>query len=149
MKQTYKGSCHCGAIKFQAAIDLAPPGHRSEPARPGIWWTTTLRCNCSYCTKTRYWKAFVPAPDFDWLAGQDSSNNYRFGERRIDHYFCKTCGVQTFARATMDALGGEFFCVNIACLDGVPDTVLAAAPINYEDGINDAWDRWPAQTRHL
>lgn len=26
MKETYKGSCHCGAIQFQAAVDLAPPG---------------------------------------------------------------------------------------------------------------------------
>jgi hypothetical protein len=149
MKEMYQGSCHCGAIRFRAVIDLAPPGQRSEPLRPGIWWTTTFRCNCSYCLKARYWKAFVTPPEFEWIAGQDAATDYRFGAREIHHFFCKVCGVQTFASAKFEAMGGEFYCINISCLDGVPDAVLASAPIHFEDGRNDAWDKQVAETRYL
>jgi hypothetical protein len=149
MKKTYAGSCHCGAIRFEAAIDLATAAERSKPALPGVWWTTTFRCNCSFCAKTRYWKAFVPAADFRWVAGREASTKYQFAGREIDHYFCATCGVQPFARSSLEQLGGEFYCVNVACLDGVEDQVLASAPVAYEDGRNDAWNRPPEVTKYL
>lgn len=149
MKQTYSGSCHCGAIRFEAVIDLAPAGQRSTPERSGIWWETTFRCNCSYCAKTRYWKAFVPLADFRWVAGRDASANYQFGEREIEHYFCTRCGVHPFAHSTHQLLGGEFYCVNVACLDGVDDSTLASAPLAYENGRQDEWGRAPAHTKHL
>src|SRR5688500_16848369 len=78
MKTKYPGSCHCGAVRFEAEIDLSPPAERSPPERPGVWWTTTFRCNCSYCSKSRYWKAFVPAGDFRWLSGREASSVYQF-----------------------------------------------------------------------
>ncbi len=46
-------------------------------------------------------------------------------------------------------MGGDFYAINIACLDDASDEELAHAPIIYEDGRNDAWDRPPAQTRYL
>lgn len=46
-------------------------------------------------------------------------------------------------------MGGDFYAVNIACLDDATDAELTAAPISFEDGRNDAWDRPPAETRHL
>jgi hypothetical protein len=104
MKQSYSGSCHCGAIRFEAAIDLAPPGERSRPDRDGVWYTTTFRCNCSYCAKTRYWKAFVSAVDFRWVSGQETAGNYQFAGREIDHHFCATCGVQPFMRSSLDSM---------------------------------------------
>ena len=149
MKKLYSGSCHCGSLRFRASIDLAPPGERSPPSREGIWWTTTFRCNCSYCSKMRYWKAFVPAGDFEWISKREDAANYQFAAREIDHYFCKTCGAQTFARSSLEQLGGEFYCVNIACLDNVSDSELANAPIAYEDGRDDAWDRAPRETRYM
>jgi hypothetical protein len=149
MKQTYTGSCHCGAVRFKTRIDLAPPGQRSATDRAGVWWTTTFRCNCSFCAKTRFWKAFVPAEEFEWVSGRDTISNYQFAGHEIDQYFCGTCGIHPFARSTLEQLGGEFYCVNIACLDGVNDDVLAQAPIAYEDGRNDAWNRPPAVTKYL
>jgi hypothetical protein len=149
MKKAYRGSCHCGAIRFEASIDLAPPAERDTPKLPGVWWTSTFRCNCSYCKKTRYWKGFVSSKDFGWTSGKDASGNYQFGARQIEHFFCKTCGTQTFARAAFDELGGEFYCVNIACLDDVSEAEFSAAPIAYEDGANDDWHCAPANTRHM
>ena len=149
MKTKYQGSCHCGAVRFEAGIDLSPAAERSPPERAGVWWTTTFRCTCSYCSKSRYWKAFVPAGDFKWLSGRDAVANYQFAGKEIDHYFCKTCGINPFMRSTLEQLGGEFYCINVATLDGVDDGVLAAAPIQYEDGRADVWNHGPAVTSYL
>lgn len=149
MKKTCHGSCHCGAVRFECKIDLAPAGQRSEPERSGIWWTSTFRCNCSSCLKTRFWKAFVRPDDFKLLQGKEALCEYRFGERQISHVFCGRCGVHPFASADFEVMGGAFYAVNLACLDDATDEVLANAPIIYEDGRNDAWDRAPAVTRYL
>lgn len=149
MKKTYQGSCHCGAVRFQCELDLAPPGERSEPELPGVWWTSTFRCNCSSCLKTRYWKGFVRGQDFRLVQGGEAMVDYQYGERAIHHVFCRHCGVHPFARASLEQMGGEFYAVNIGCLDDATPEELARAPITYEDGRNDAWDRAPAEIRHL
>lgn len=149
MKKTYHGSCQCGAVRFSANLDLAPEGERSEPAREGPWWTSTRRCNCSFCLKTRFWKIFVPPEDFSLLSGEEALTEYRFGDGGIRHLFCRHCGVHPFASADFDIMGGPFHAVNIVCLDDASDEELAGAPIVYEDGRHDAWDRPPAVTGFL
>jgi hypothetical protein len=100
MIQTRHGGCHCGAVKFACDIDLAPESQRSPQIRPGPWYASTLRCNCSFCGKTRMWKNHVPAEAFRLLQGADNLTHYRFGEGSIDHTFCRTCGVYAFVSAS-------------------------------------------------
>ncbi|GAA0648282.1 GFA family protein [Brevundimonas lenta] len=149
MIRTWRGGCHCGAVRFECDIDLAPEGERSPQLRPGPWFASTLRCNCSFCGKTRMWKNHTPAEAFRLIQGEENLTHYRFGSGAIDHTFCRTCGVYAFVSASMDLLGGDFYCINVACLEDVPPEVLDAAPIRYEDGARDDWDHAPPVTGYL
>jgi len=108
----------------------------------------TSRCNCSICTKSRFWKGIVKAEAFQLLEGKDALSDYPFGNKTIHHQFCKNCGVKTFGRGHSDELGGDFYAINVACLDVTPET-LAQAPIQYEDGLHDHWESAPTETRYL
>lgn len=149
MYQTRLGGCHCGAVRFECEIDLAPEGQRSPQMRPGPWYGSTLRCNCSFCGKTRMWKSHVPAEAFRLIQGADNLTHYRFGEGGIDHTFCRTCGVYAFVSASEEVMGGDFYCVNVACLEDVTPEELRAAPIRYEDGAHDDWGAEPSETSYL
>lgn len=46
-------------------------------------------------------------------------------------------------------MGGDFWAVNVACLDDVTEAELAAAPVIYEDGKRDRQDRPPEITEYL
>jgi hypothetical protein len=130
----YKGSCHCGRVRFEADIDL----------RAG-----TGKCNCSICTKVRRWEAFVRPQAFQLIAGEDALSDYQFGSRSSHHLFCKYCGVHAFCRGYLEALGGEFYAVSLAALDDVDPIELVTAPVNFFDGRRDNWAMRPAETRHL
>lgn len=134
MKKTYHGSCHCGAVRFECELDLAEG---------------TSKCNCSVCTKVRLWKAIAKAGAFRLLKGVDALADYQFGSKAIHHQFCRTCGVKPFGRGHMEALGGDFHAVNIACLDDATPKELAEAPVTYEDGRNNNWQSPPTETRYL
>jgi hypothetical protein len=133
MKKTYRGSCHCGAVRFECALDLAQG---------------TSRCNCSICSKSRFWKAIVKAEDFRLIEGSEALSDYQFGGHNIHHQFCKTCGVKTFGQGRLDGLG-PFYAVNVLCLDDATEKEIAAAPIRYEDGRNNNWNETPKEWRYL
>ena len=133
MKQTYQGGCHCGAVRYEANVDLSEG---------------TVKCNCSVCSKARAWLVAVDGDNFHLLSGKDALSDYQFGERRIHHLFCKTCGIKSFGRASGPD-GKEFYAVLVSCLERVPDSELAALPVVYVDGRNDDFQSAPAETRHL
>ena len=128
MKKTYNGSCHCGAVRFEADIDLSQG---------------TFRCNCSICFKTRAWLAGVPASDFRLLSGEGSLGDYQFGRKVIHHRFCQRCGVRPFSQA------GDQLAVRVNCLDGVDPQELVDAPVKYFNMRHDDMKSPPAETRHL
>lgn len=134
MKKLYTGSCHCGAVRYEAGIDLA---------------AGTFKCNCSICTKTRNWLAVVEPDAFRLLQGESELTEYQFGKRTIHHLFCKRCGVSSFGWGEDTKLGGRFYAIKVNCLDDVTPDELVNAPVAFVDGRHDDFKQAPAEVRHL
>jgi len=134
--KTYEGSCHCGAVRFEANMDLS---------------TGTKRCNCSICSKARAWFAIVPAKHVRVLAGETALSDYQWtapgkSEPHLHYRFCKTCGVRTAGNGEHGPGGGPFYFIAVASLDDADPDVLAAS-IRYVDGRHDRFDRPPDDIR--
>lgn len=131
--QTHTGSCHCGAVRFQAELDLALGSNR---------------CNCSYCAKVRAWFAFAKGAErFRLLEGAGVSE-YRWippgdAEPHLTFTFCRVCGVRTFARGELDSLGGTFHAIHVPTLDLSPEE-FAAIPVRYINGRDRRYEEEPA-----
>lgn len=115
--QTYHGSCHCGAVQYDVATD-------------GI--KNVMQCNCSRCHRLGWLLTFVPASSFILTAGEDNLTEYRFNTKRIAHLFCKTCGIESFARGKSSD-GSDTVAVNVRCLDGIDMEKIDIQRINGRD----------------
>lgn len=136
MKKTYHGSCHCGAIRFQADIDLSKG---------------SMRCNCSICSKARSWFTLVEPDHFHLIAGADAQAEYQWtppgrSGSNLHYHFCKICGVRTPGRGEHGPGEGAFYFVPLASLDDANTDELAAA-IRYVDGRHGRYDRQPEDIR--
>ncbi len=111
---TYRGSCHCGAVRFT---------FQSEPI------TRACRCNCSICTKKGAIMS-IPyyAPDAITIEGIDSLNTYRWGDKMVNNYFCRQCGIHPFHDTTIKP---GHYRVNLSCVDGLDCGALA---VDWIDG---------------
>lgn len=121
MLKTYRGSCHCGSVQFEAELDFTQ---------------STYRCNCSICRRTRFWPAVAHEDGFRLIAGQDELTQYLFNTRKNEHYFCRRCGVRAFGIGTETPMG-KMYGVNVGCLEGVSEEELAGLKITYVDGLHD------------
>ena len=135
MLRTYYGSCHCGAVRFEADLDIG---------------AGTAKCNCSICTKMRFWLVRTRPENFRVIAGESDLTDYMGKNSVAHHLFCRHCGVHPFEWVDMPNMTGHrYFNINVACLDGVDIDELMAAPVTYHDGRNDNWGARPSDVRHL
>ena len=103
MKQTYAGSCQCGKVSYEVALELG----------------TVIACNCSRCGRLGSLLAFAPASDFKLMSGEDALSEYLFNKHVIRHKFCSTCGIEPFAYGKRPVDGADVVAVNVRCLAGV------------------------------
>ncbi|CAH0248923.1 GFA family protein [Roseomonas sp. CECT 9278] len=113
----YDGNCHRGAVAF--SVDGDAPGQ-------------ALSCNCSICRRTGALLGFVPRSSLAIRSGEASLQGQSFNTHKIAHWFCATCGIETFANA--DAPDGTpSAAINLRC---VPAIGLDALEIQRDDGAS-------------
>lgn len=132
--KTYRGSCHCRAVTFEADIDLSQG---------------TGKCNCSICWKMRSWGVLVKPEAFRLLSGEGDLAEYRFGTRQGEHLFCRHCGIRAFNRGDVPEIGGKFVSIQVSSLDDLDPADLLAAPVHVSNGRDNDWMNPPAEARHL
>jgi hypothetical protein len=111
MVQWYKGSCHCGFVKFEV---LAKIDHLRA-------------CNCSICTKRGALNFRVPKDALTMLTSLSELTLYQWGGKTAEDYFCPKCGVLSFrkpsklTKAEIAAGKTPFtgWAVNARCIDGL------------------------------
>jgi hypothetical protein len=104
---SFKGSCHCGSVKFEFRSALEPAG----------------RCNCSMCRrKGALMTPLFPGHDLTILEGEEALTLYQFNTHTAKHYFCKHCGIYPFHQTRKDPL---LWRVNLGCVEGVDAYALA------------------------
>jgi hypothetical protein len=114
MPQTYTGGCQCGKVRYQVELELGE----------------VIACNCSRCGRLGSLLAFAPAANFKLESGQDALTEFQFNRHLIKHYFCSTCGIQSFALGKRPD-GAATAAVNVRCLDAVDADSL---PVKKVDG---------------
>jgi len=109
----YEGGCHCGKVRFEveAEVDQA------------------IECNCSHCSMKGFILTFAPAQAFKLTKGEGETQEYLFNTGKIRHRFCKTCGVQSYAKGVAPD-GSEIAAINVRCLDGVD--IKSLSPQSYD-----------------
>ncbi len=112
-EQTYRGSCQCQAIQFEAPVDL----------------DNTMICNCSRCQRLGWVMAFTPRAKVNILKGEGATTQYLFNKERIRHQFCPVCGIEPFAFAVSPD-GVEMVAVNVNVLEGVDPRSLTSKAVD-------------------
>jgi len=110
MEETYKGSCHCGKVKFELIADI-------DHVRV---------CDCSICSKRSALNFRVNEDQLKILTPLTELTLYQWHTRTAKDYFCPVCGILPFRRPSaptptevrrgMKPFSG--WAINIRCLEG-------------------------------
>ena len=114
--KTYTGSCHCRRVRYEVTADLSQ----------------VIECNCSHCARKGMLLTFVTPDQFVLQSGEQELTQYQFNKKVIQHLFCRSCGVEPFARGTMPD-GSPSIAINVRCLEDVDPKSLDAMPFNGLD----------------
>jgi hypothetical protein len=115
--KTYHGSCHCGAVAFTFRAQKITSGRR---------------CNCSICIRRGAVMSaeYFPPDAFAEMKGLDALAVYQFGDKMVNHYFCKRCGIYPFH----DAVGEPgFYRINLGCVSELDPLALEIVMIDGKD----------------
>jgi hypothetical protein len=103
MSQSYTGGCQCGKVRYEVQLDI----------------NEVLSCNCSRCGRLGSLLAFAPSSQFRLAQGENDLTTYEFNRHMIQHKFCSTCGIQSFAIGKNPKTGESMVAINVRCLDGI------------------------------
>ena len=110
--RTYRGSCHCGRVRFEVDADL-------DHVRV---------CDCSICRRRGALIHRVKPEAFRLLTPLDELALYQFHTRVAKDYFCPTCGILPFRRPRT---APEMWAINVRCLE---DVDLESIPVEHVPG---------------
>jgi len=114
MTKTYSGGCQCAKVRYEVQMDMGE----------------VLACNCSRCGRLGSLLAFAPAAQFKLLSGDAELTKFEFNKHTIQHHFCSTCGIQSFAIGTHPKTGAKMAAINVRCLDGIDLDALAVKKVD-------------------
>ncbi|HET8937432.1 MAG TPA: GFA family protein [Polyangiales bacterium] len=98
----YSGSCQCGRVGFEAALDLDA---RAKAKIDGA----------SAVDPTAY--VLVRPSAFHLISGEGDLSDVQFGLVFGLNRFCRFCGVRVFGKGHLAKLGGEYCVVALAAVD--------------------------------
>ncbi|KAJ1475698.1 Mss4-like protein [Baffinella frigidus] len=118
-----KGGCHCGQVRFTAAVSSRE--------------VDVYACNCSVCAMKRNDHFVVPEDSFELLSGKDALTLYQFGSKTAKHFFCKHCGVQSFytPRSNPKGVAVTWVCIDKEDAAGIIVTCKTFDGQNWEANI--------------
>lgn len=97
------GGCHCGRVRFTVRVRPSP---------------VIYRCSCSICRRNGFLHLIVPKSWLTIESGRDELTEYRFGSGVAQHFFCSTCGIESFYVPRSNPDG---YSIHAGCLDRLPD----------------------------
>lgn len=104
---TYRGSCHCGRVRFEVDADI-------DHVRV---------CDCSICRRRGALIHRVEPGQFRLLTPLEDMALYTWNTHTARDYFCPTCGILPFRRPRT---GPGLWGINVRCLEGID---LDAIPV--------------------
>lgn len=110
--QTYRGSCHCGRLRFEVDLEL-------DHVRV---------CDCSICRRRGALLHRVDDDHFRAVTPLEDASLYQWHTDTAKDYFCPVCGILPYRRPRT---APDQWSVNVRCLEGVD---LDAIPVKRVEG---------------
>ncbi|EXJ92363.1 hypothetical protein A1O3_00913, partial [Capronia epimyces CBS 606.96] len=84
-------------------------------------------CNCSICHRNGSLMVYPLESNISWESGLDEMTTYTFGQKRIAHTFCPTCGTSIGGKSTHANFFGDNRAINVSTLNR-----LMLCPLHYK-----------------